>query len=128
MIIVSHQVTPIPGDSIGPEAANATMRAVDASGAPIAWERLWTRKVLPANVIASLARTRVGLKGPVTTPIASGFTSVNVALRKALDLFANVSSLEHEVVKDVVTRLKAITRTASLRIANYAFNYARRHG
>jgi isocitrate dehydrogenase (NAD+) len=100
----------------------------------------------------------VGLKGPVTTPIAGGFQSVNVALRKALDLFANVrpvrtlpgiktrfqdvqidmvifrentedlySGLEHEVVKDVVTGLKVITRTASERIANYAFEYARKN-
>jgi isocitrate dehydrogenase (NAD+) len=167
MVIVAHQVTLIPGDGIGPEVANATMRAVDASGARIEWERvelnadiiMETREVLPPNVIASLARTRVGLKGPVTTPIASGFSSVNVALRKALDLFANVrpvrslpgiktrfmdvsidmvifrentedlyAGLEHEVVKDVVTGLKVITRTASLRIAKYAFDYARRHG
>src|ERR1039457_75386 len=167
MVIVTHQVTLIPGDGIGPEVANATMKAVDATGAPIQWERvelnadiiMETREVLPASVIASLARTRVGLKGPVTTPIASGFSSVNVALRKALDLFANVrpvhwlpgiktrfmdvkidmvifrentedlySGLEHEVVKDVVTGLKVITRTASLRIAKYAFEYGRRHG
>ena len=167
MVIVTHQVTLIPGDGIGPEVANATMRAVDATGALIQWERvelnadiiMETREVLPASVIASLARTRVGLKGPVTTPIASGFSSVNVALRKALDLFANVrpvhslpgiktrfmdvkidmvifrentedlySGLEHEVVKDVVTGLKVITRTASLRIAKYAFEYGRRHG
>src|SRR5579872_33551 len=167
MVIVPHQVTMIPGDGIGPEVANATMRAVDATGAKIDWERvelsadiiLETREVLPPSVIASLARTRVGLKGPVTTPIATGFSSVNVALRKALDLFANVrpvrtlpgiktrfadlaidmvifrentedlyAGLEHEVVKDVVTGLKVITRTASLRIAKYAFEYARRHG
>src|ERR1700730_3313107 len=102
MVNVTHHVTLIPGDGIGPEVANATKRAVDAScdatGATIEWEQvelnadiiMETREVLPANVIASLARTRVGLKGPVTTPIASGFSSVNVALRKALDLFANV--------------------------------------
>jgi isocitrate dehydrogenase (NAD+) len=171
MVNVTHQVTLIPGDGIGPEVATATKRAVDAScgatGATIEWERvelnadiiMETREVLPANVIASLARTRVGLKGPVTTPIASGFSSVNVALRKALDLFANVrpvrslpgiktrfmdvlidlvifrentedlyAGIEHEVVKDVVTGLKVITRTASMRIAKYAFEYARRHG
>src|SRR5260370_13209684 len=98
MVIVAHQVTLIPGDGIGREVANAAMRAGDASGAQIEWERvelsadmiIETREVLPPNVIASLARTRVGLKGPVATPIASGFSSVNVALRKALDLFANV--------------------------------------
>src|SRR5579884_722581 len=164
---MAHRVTLIPGDGIGPEVANATVRAVEACGAAIDWEReelnadiiLQTREVLPPNVIASLARTRVGLKGPVTTPVAGGFPSVNVALRKALDLFANVrpvcslpgvktrfsdvaidmvifrentedlySGLEHEVVKDVVTSLKVITRTASLRIAEYAFSYAEKHG
>ena len=167
MVNVTHHVTLIPGDGIGPEVATATKRAVDQSGATIEWEQvelnadiiMETREVLPANVIASLARTRVGLKGPVTTPIASGFSSVNVALRKALDLFANVrpvhslpgiktrfmdvaidmiifrentedlyAGIEHEVVKDVVTGLKVITRTASMRIAKYAFEYARRHG
>jgi isocitrate dehydrogenase (NAD+) len=110
-------------------------------------------------LIDSLNETRVGLKGPVTTPVARGFQSVNVALRKALDLFANVrpvktlpgiktrftdvqidmvifrentedlySGLEHEIVKDVVTSLKVITRTASERIAKYAFTYARANG
>jgi isocitrate dehydrogenase (NAD+) len=164
---VSHSVTLIPGDGIGPEVADATVRAVEATGVQIAWERvelnaeviLNTRQSLPQYVLDSLERTRVGLKGPVTTPIAGGFQSVNVALRKQLDLFANVrpvvslpglktrfddvkidmvifrentedlySGLEHEVVKDVVTSLKVITRVASIHIAEYAFNYARRHG
>jgi isocitrate dehydrogenase (NAD+) len=110
-------------------------------------------------VLDSLERTRVGLKGPVTTPVAGGFASVNVALRKKLDLFANVrpvrslpgiasrfsdvkidmvifrentedlySGLEHEVVKDVVTSLKVITRVASVRIAEYAFAFAKKVG
>ena len=154
----------IPGDGIGPEVADATVRAVDATGVSIEWERVelnaeviaQAREVLPQYVLDSLDRTRVGLKGPVTTPIAGGFQSVNVALRKRLDLFANVrpvcslpgfktrfddvkidmvifrentedlySGLEHEVVKDVVTSLKVITRVASVRIAEYAFEYAR---
>lgn len=116
-------------------------------------------KTLPQYVLDSLNETRVGLKGPVTTPIAGGFQSVNVALRKALDLFANVrpvrtlpgiktrfqdvqidmvifrentedlyAGLEHEVVKDVVTGLKVITRVASERIAQYAFEYAKKNG
>ncbi len=116
-------------------------------------------KTLPQYLLDSLNETRVGLKGPVTTPVAGGFQSVNVALRKALDLFANVrpvrtlpgiktrfsdvridmvifrentedlySGLEHEIVKDVVTSLKVITRTASQRIARYAFEYARKNG
>src|SRR5947208_9642620 len=116
-----------------------------------------TREVLPANVIASLARTRVGLKGPVTTPIAEGFTSVNVALRKALDLYANLrpvrnlagvtsrfenvnliivrentedlyAGLEHEIVPGVVESLKIITEKASTRIARFAFVYAKKEG
>ncbi len=143
--------------------AEAAARAVDATGVSIAWELAELNsaiiekmgQVLPAHVIDSLERTKVGLKGPVTTPIAGGFPSVNVALRKRLDLYANVrpvrslpglktrftdvkidmvifrentedlySGLEHEVVKDVVTSLKVITRTASLRIAHQAFRFA----
>ena len=158
-----HQVTLIPGDGIGPEVSSAARRAVDATGVPIDWESvelnadviLKTGQSLPQHVIDSLERTRVGLKGPVTTPIGGGFASVNVALRKRLDLYANVrpvrslpgvvtrfqdvkidmvifrentedlySGLEHEVVKDVVTSLKVITRVASIRIAEYAFGFA----
>jgi len=164
---VSHNCTLIPGDGIGPEVAQAAVRAIEAAGADIRWKRaelneaiiLEAGKTLPQYVLDSLNETRVGLKGPVTTPIAGGFQSVNVALRKALDLFANVrpvrtlpgiktrfqdvqidmvifrentedlySGLEHEVVKDVVTGLKVITRTASERIANYAFEYAKKNG
>jgi isocitrate dehydrogenase (NAD+) len=163
---VSHPVTLIPGDGIGPEVADAAMRAVDATGVKIDWDRqelsseviTRTGESLPAHVIESLERTRVGLKGPVTTPVGGGFSSVNVALRKRLDLFANVrpirtmpgvktrfsdvkidmvifrentedlySGLEHEVVKDVVTSLKVITRHASTRIAKFAFEYAKSH-
>ena len=117
-----------------------------------------SKQSLPDSVLASLDRTKVGLKGPVATPVAGGFQSVNVALRKRLELFANVrpirslpglatrhqdldidlvlvrentedlySGLEQEVVKDVVTSLKVITRTASVRIARFAFGYARRN-
>lgn len=161
---MAHQVTLIPGDGIGPEVADATQRAINATGVAIDWERVELNAdiiqkrgdVLPNEVMDSLNRTRIGLKGPVTTPVAGGFPSVNVALRKRLDLFANVrpvrslpgvktrfqdlkidmvifrentedlySGLEHEVVKDVVTSLKVITRLASMRIANYAFHYAK---
>jgi len=143
------------------------VRAVEATGADICWRRaelneaiiLEAGKTLPQYLLDSLNETRVGLKGPVTTPIAGGFQSVNVALRKTLDLFANVrpvktlpgiktrfqdvaidmvifrentedlySGLEHEIVRDVVTSLKVITRTASERIARYAFNYAQKNG
>ncbi|HLH02254.1 MAG TPA: isocitrate/isopropylmalate dehydrogenase family protein [Bryobacteraceae bacterium] len=161
-----HNCTLIPGDGIGPEVAQKTIRAVEATGVDIRWQRvelneaiiLESGKTLPKYVLDSLNETKVGLKGPVTTPVAGGFQSVNVALRKTLDLFANVrpvrtlpgiqtrftdvqidmiifrentedlySGLEHEVVKDVVTSLKVITRTASERIARYAFTYARKN-
>jgi isocitrate dehydrogenase (NAD+) len=164
---VPHTATLIPGDGIGPEVASATVRAVAATGVAIDWERVeLTRQIiqqsgdeLPQSVVESLERTRVGLKGPVTTPVAGGHMSVNVALRKRLDLFANVrpvrmlpglrtryrdtsidliifrentedlyAGLEHEVIKDVVTSLKVITRRASERISRYAFDYARRLG
>jgi isocitrate dehydrogenase (NAD+) len=164
---VPHYCTLIPGDGIGPEVAQAAVRAVEATGADICWRRaelneaiiLEAGKTLPQYLLDSLNETRVGLKGPVTTPVAGGFQSVNVALRKALDLFANVrpvktlpgiktrfqdvainmvifrentedlySGLEHEIVRDVVTSLKVITRTASERIARYAFDYAQKNG
>src|SRR5580692_5818902 len=167
MVNVSYPVTLIPGDGIGPEVAEAAMRAVNATGVPIDWQRAdlnasiiaKSGQVLPPHVIESMERTRVGLKGPVTTPIGGGFQSVNVALRKHFDLYANVrpvhslpglktrfddveidmvifrentedlySGLEHEVVKDVVTSLKVITRTASIRIAEYAFQFAKKTG
>jgi isocitrate dehydrogenase (NAD+) len=163
---VPHKVTLIPGDGIGPEVARATVRAVDATGVAIAWEEVELSKEviekagasLPPDVLESLNRTRVGLKGPVTTPIAGGFQSVNVALRKRLELFANLrpirslpglktrfddididmvlvrentedlySGLEQEVVPDVITSLKVITKTASVRIARFAFGWARRN-
>jgi isocitrate dehydrogenase (NAD+) len=160
---MAHAVTLIPGDGIGPEVSHAARRAVDATGVAIDWEIaelnaaliLKTGQSLPESVLDSLNRTRVGLKGPVATPIGGGFASVNVALRKRLDLYANVrpvhslpgiasrfadtkidmvifrentedlySGIEHEVVPGVVTGIKVITRTASLRIAEYAFRFA----
>lgn len=165
--IVPYKVTLIPGDGIGPEVADAAVRAVDATGVSIEWERVElsskiieeSKTSVPQHVLDSLERTRLGLKGPVTTPVAGGFTSVNVALRKKLDLFANVrpvhtlpglktrfsdlkidmvlfrentedlyAGLEHEIVKDVVESLKIITRTASMKIAEYAFAYAQKMG
>lgn len=160
---MTHKITLIPGDGIGPEVADATVRVVDATGVSIEWERVdagvaaekATGKYLPETVFESLARTNCGLKGPVGTPIASGHPSVNVALRKRLNLFVNFrpvrmlpgldtrfndlpidmvifrentedlySGIEHEVVPDVVESLKVITRTASARIAQAAFEYA----
>ncbi len=95
---MSYPVTLISGDGIGPEVADATKRAVDATGVKIDWEPVDLNaeviqkagQVLPQHVLDSIDRTKTGLKGPVTTPIAGGFPSVNVALRKKLDLFANV--------------------------------------
>ena len=97
-----HAITLIPGDGIGPEVADATVRAVEATGVSVEWERveaglkaeLETGKVLPEAVFTSLARTRVGLKGPVATPIAKGHSSVNVAMRKRLDLYVNFRPVE----------------------------------
>jgi isocitrate dehydrogenase (NAD+) len=94
---MAHQITLIPGDGIGPEVAAATVRAVEATGAPIEWEitnagaraLAETGMLLPDAVLASLERTRVGLKGPVATPIGGGHQSINVALRKRLDLYVN---------------------------------------
>jgi len=89
MVSVAHRVTLIPGDGIGPEVADATVRAVEATGVAFEWERaelnadviLKAGRSLPQHVIDSIERTRTGLKGPVTTPIGGGFQSVNVALR-----------------------------------------------
>lgn len=163
---MTHEITLIPGDGIGPEVAEAARRAVEATGVKVAWDVVEltpaimekTGTELPPYVLESIQRTKVALKGPVTTPVAGGFKSVNVSLRKQLDLFANVrpvrtipgvqtrfsdvkidmvifrentedlySGLEHEVVKDVVTSLKVITRHASARIAKFAFEYAKLH-
>ena len=95
---MSYPVTLIPGDGIGPEVADATVRVVDATGVGIDWHRVEltsdiiqnSGQVLPAYVVESLTKSRVGLKGPVTTPVAGGFPSVNVALRKRMDLYSNV--------------------------------------
>jgi isocitrate dehydrogenase (NAD+) len=164
---VGYPVTLIPGDGIGPEVADATVRVVDALGVGIEWQRVELTgaiisnfgQVLPPYVVESLSKTRVGLKGPITTPVAGGFSSVNVALRKRMDLFSNVrpvrtmpgvktryndvhidmvifrentedvySGLEHEIVPDVMQSLKIITRRASMRIAESAFGYAKKHG
>jgi isocitrate dehydrogenase (NAD+) len=162
---MSRAITLIPGDGIGPEVTEAVVRIFLAAGVEVEWERLdagvtaFKRfgKSLPAELLDSIRRNKVALKGPVTTPIAEGFTSVNVGLRKALDLYANLrpvrnlagvpsrfqgvdlvvvrentedlySGLEHEVVPGVVESLKIITERASTRIAEFAFAYARENG
>ncbi|MDH3525156.1 MAG: isocitrate/isopropylmalate dehydrogenase family protein [Acidobacteriota bacterium] len=162
---MTRTITLIEGDGIGPEVTAAVVRVLEAAGGDFEWERhsagttaMETHGVpLPAAVLDSIVRNKVALKGPVTTPVGGGFRSVNVELRKALDLFAalrpvrnlpNVpsrfqgvdlvvvrenteglySGIEHEVVDGVVESLKVITRVASTRIARFAFDYARAHG
>jgi len=162
---MTHRITLIPGDGIGPEVTEAVLRVLQASGVSIDWERHLagvlaferSGQALPVEVLESIRRNKVALKGPVTTPIAGGFASVNVGLRKALDLFANLrpvwnlpgvdarfqgvdlvivrentedlyAGLEHEVVPGVVESLKIITERASTRIAHFAFGHARREG
>src|ERR1700739_1026744 len=165
---MKHIVTLLPGEGIGPEVAAATQRVLDASGGEIEWEILEARaentvkgttgaEVLNAAAIESVRRNKVALKGPMATAIAGGARSVNVALRKNLELYANLrpvknlpgvkshfdnvdvvivrentedlySGLEHEVVPGVVESLKIITEKASTRIAKFAFEYARKVG
>ena len=95
---MNHRATLIPGDGIGPEITEATLRILAASGAEFDWDEQLAGMValketgtpLPDATLESLRRTRLGLKGPLTTPVGSGFRSVNVALRKEFDLYANV--------------------------------------
>ncbi len=162
---MTRVVTLIPGDGIGPEVTAAVVRVLDAVGADIEWETRHAGAAvveefgdpLPDAVVESIRRNKVALKGPVTTPVGKGFQSVNVRLRRTLDLFANLrpveslanvpsryegvdvvvvrenteglySGIEHEVVPGVVESLKIITEVASTRIARFAFDYARRNG
>jgi len=162
---MKHTITLIPGDGIGPEIVAATVRIIEATGVEFDWETqiLGAQalekygETLPPAAIDSMRRTKVALKGPIMTPIGKGFTSVNVGLRRALDLYANVrpvkalpnvpcrypeldlvivrenteglySGLEHTVVPGVVESLKVITEKASMRISRYAFQYARDFG
>ena len=162
---MTHTITLIPGDGIGPEVTEAVVRILTASGVAIEWEHHVagvlaferTGQSLPTELVDSIRRNKVALKGPVTTPIGTGFTSANVGLRKALDLYSNLrpvgnlpgvsarfqgvdlvivrentedlyAGLEHTVVPGVVESLKIITERASTRIAQFAFSYARRHG
>ena len=162
---MTRVVTLIPGDGIGPEVTEAVVRILAVARVPIDWERhdagvtAFKRfnTSLPAELLDSIRRNKVALKGPVTTPIGEGFTSVNVGLRKALDLYANLrpvknlegvdsrfqnvdlivvrentedlySGLEHEVVPGVVESLKIITERASTRIAEFAFAHAKANG
>ncbi len=162
---MKHKVTLIPGEGIGPEVASATRRVLEAAGVQIDWEEIAGRagassdqgQVVNQAAVDSVRKNRVALKGPMATAIAGGAPSVNVALRKTLDLYANLrpvrnlpgvkshfenvdlilvrentedlySGLEHEVVPGVVESLKIITEKASTRIARFAFQHAKLHG
>ena len=162
---MSHTITLIPGDGIGPEVSSAVVRIIEATGVDIKWETHYAGaqalekfgSTLPEDLLESIKRNRVALKGPITTPVGKGFTSVNVGLRKALDLYANLrpvralpnvparypelnlvvvrentedlyAGIEHVVVPGVVESIKVITEKASTRIARYAFEFARREG
>jgi len=160
-----HKVTLIPGEGIGPEVSAAVRRILEAAGVQIDWEELEGRtdketekgQLVNQAAVESVRHNGVALKGPMGTAIAGGAPSVNVALRKTLDLYANLrpvknmpgvksridnvdivlvrentedlySGLEHEVVPGVVESLKIITERASTRIAKFAFDYARKNG
>jgi isocitrate dehydrogenase (NAD+) len=162
---MTHTITLIPGDGIGPEVTAAVVTILERAGLEAEWETQAAGvtalerqgSTLPQALLDSITRNKVALKGPLTTPVGGGFTSVNVGLRKALDLYANLrpvwnipsvpsryegidlvivrentedlySGLEHEIVPGVVESLKIITATSSTRIARFAFEYARAHG
>ena len=162
---MTYAVTLIPGDGIGPELADATVHVLEATGLGFEWDLQSAGEAtiasegtpLPDRVIDSIRRNGVAIKGPITTPVGSGFRSVNVGLRQALELYANVrpartmkgvetrfeavdliivrentedlyAGIEHRVGPDAAESIKIITRGASQRIARYAFEYALRNG
>jgi isocitrate dehydrogenase (NAD+) len=162
---MAHRVTLIPGDGIGPELAEATRRVLDATGIEFEWESVDAGEAviaeygtpLPDHVLESIRRNKVALKGPITTPVGAGFRSVNVTLRQALGLYANLrparsikglhtryedvdlvivrentedlyGGIEHMVGPDAAESIKIITRAASERIARFAFEYAVANG
>ncbi len=158
---MTYAVTLIPGDGIGPELADATRGVLEATGIGFDWDLQQAGEAtiaaegtpLPERVIESIRANGVAIKGPITTPVGSGFRSVNVGLRQALELYANVrparsmqgvstryenvdliivrentedlyAGIEHRVGPDAAESIKIITRAASQRIARYAFEYA----
>jgi isocitrate dehydrogenase (NAD+) len=162
---MAHNITLIPGDGIGPEISAAVVRIIEAAGAKINWETHYAGaqalakfgETLPQDLLDSIKRNKVALKGPITTPVGKGFTSVNVGLRKALDLYSNLrpvralpnvecrypelnlvvvrentedlyAGIEHVVVPGVVESIKVITEKASTRVAKFAFEFAAREG
>lgn len=159
-----HHITLIEGDGIGPEITTAMKEVAQATGVPLEFDPAVAglealkvdTTVLPEATLRKIKRNRVALKGPLTTPVGSGFRSVNVMLRKTLKLYANVrpvrsipklsshqdvdlvimrentedlyAGIEHEIAPGVVESIKVITRDASTRIAQYAFDYAASQG
>ena len=161
----THTITLIPGDGIGPEVTDAVVRILEATGVKFEWERFAAGagayelhgEYIPKELIKSIERNCVALKGPVTTPIGGGFASINVTLRQKFELFANFRpiknlpgletrypnvdliiirenteglyvGLEHEVVPGVIESLKVMTKKGCTRIAKFAFDYAHKHG
>ncbi len=162
---MKHTITLIPGDGIGPEVTSAVVSIIEAAGVDVQWETHYAGAqalekfgdTLPKELLESIKRNKVALKGPITTPVGKGFTSVNVGLRKALDLYANLrpvralpnvpsrypeldlvvvrentedlyAGIEHVVVPGVVESIKIITEKASTRVSKFAFEYARNEG
>jgi isocitrate dehydrogenase (NAD+) len=160
---MTHTITLIPGDGIGPEVSEATQRVLEASGVSITWEvhnagaAVAEKRgtTLPAEVLESIRRNKVALKGPIGTPIGKGFKSVNVTLRQELDLYANVrpvrslpgveprfegtdivivrentedlyAGLELMIMPGIAQSIKLITERSCTRICEYAFEYAKR--
>ncbi len=160
-----HKVVLIEGDGIGPEVASAAQRVIDAAGAPIEWDKRpmgvsaleQVGEPLPASTVDAVRAAGVALKGPCATPVGQGFSSVNVALRKELDLYGAVrpvrslagvptrfenvdlvvirenteglySGIENEITKGVITSIKVATEAACMRIIDFAFHYARERG
>ena len=160
-----HTITLIEGDGIGPEISKAAARIIEATGVEIDWERMLAGinalpdygSPVPEQLLESIKRNKVALKGPLTTFVAKGFPSANVTLRKQLDLFANLrpvhsiegvksryenvdlvivrentedlySGIEHQIAPGVSESIKVITMHASTRIGRFAFEYARTHG
>jgi isocitrate dehydrogenase (NAD+) len=158
-----HKITLIPGDGIGPEITRVVVRILEATGVKFQWEEHLAgaeayeryQEYIPSELYQSIERNRVALKGPVTTPIGGGFSSINVILRKHFELYANFRpiqnlpglpthypgvdliiirentegeyvGIEHEVVPGVVESIKIITEKASTRISEFAFQYARK--
>jgi isocitrate dehydrogenase (NAD+) len=162
---MKHRITLIPGDGIGPEVTKPTLAIIKAAGVKIDWETHLAGaealkkhgSTIPKSLMDSFEKNRVALKGPVTTPVGEGFTSVNVGLRQTFNLYANLrpiknlpgvkaryqgidlivvrenteglySGIEHEVIPGVVESLKIMTEKACTKIAKFAFNFARRNG